>query len=67
MSFGPDSDKRYDEIAATTGTPIATLKTRVFRLRQRWRELLFEQVAATLDTPNETEIKAELGELLTCV
>ena len=67
LGFGPDPEKRYEEIAATTGTPVATLKTRVFRLRQRWRELLFEQVAATLDTPTEIEIKAELGELLTCV
>ena len=67
LGFGPDPEKRYEEIAATTGTPVATLKTRVFRLRQRWRELLFEQVSATLDTPDEAEIKAELGELLTCV
>ena len=67
LGFGPDPEKRYDEIATATGTPVATLKTRVFRLRQRWRELLFEQVAATLDTPTEIEIKAELGELLTCV
>ena len=67
LGFGPDPEKRYEEIATATGTPVAMLKTRVFRLRQRWRELLFEQVAATLDTPTETDIKAELGELLTCV
>lgn len=67
LGFGPDPEMRYEEIAASSGTPVATLKTRVFRLRQRWREILFEQVAATLDTPSEQEIKAELGELLTCV
>ena len=67
LGFGPDPEKRCEEIAATSGTPVATLKTRVFRLRQRWRELLFQQVAATLDAPTEQEIKAELGELLTCM
>ena len=67
LGFGPDPEKRYEEIAAASGTPVATLKTRVFRLRQRWRELLFQQVAATLDAPTEQEIKAELGELLTCM
>ena len=67
LGFGPDPENRYEEIATASGTPIATLKTRVFSLRQRWRELLFQQVAATLDAPTEQEIKAELGELLTCM
>ena len=67
LGFGPDPERRYEEIATASGTPIGTLKTHVFRLRQRWRELLFEQVAITLDTTSETEIKAELGELLTCL
>ena len=67
LGFGPDPEKRYEEIAAASGTPIGTLKTQVFRLRQRWRELLFEQVAVTLDEPTSEDIKGELGELLTCV
>jgi len=67
LGFGPDPEQRYEDIAVSSGTPVATLKTRVFRLRQRWRELLFEQVAMTLDTPSPEEIKGELGELLTCV
>jgi len=67
LGFGPDPERRYEEIASSSATPVATLKTHVFRLRQRWRELLFEQVAMTLETHSETEIKAELGELLTCV
>ncbi len=67
LGFAPDPEKRYEDIAAQTGTPVATLKTNVFRLRKRWRELLFEQVAITLDVTSETDIKAELGELLTCV
>ena len=58
---------RTEESAVVSGVPVATLKTRIFKLRQRWRELLFEQVAATLDTLTEQEIKAELGELLICM
>ncbi len=67
LGFAPEPEKHYGEIASATGTPVGTLKTHVFRLRQRWRELLFEQVAITLDETSEKEIKAELGELLTCV
>jgi len=67
LGFGLDPEQRYEEVAAATGTLIGTVKNRVFRLRQRWRELLFEQVAATLDSPNEEDIKRELSELLTCV
>ena len=32
--------------------------------RKRWRELLFDQVSATLDDPTPEEIKSELAELL---
>jgi RNA polymerase sigma-70 factor (ECF subfamily) len=64
LGFGPQSAKRYDELAPALGVPIGTLKNHVFRLRERWRELLFEQVAATLDNPTPEEIKAELSELL---
>ncbi len=67
LGFGLDPEQRYEDIAAATGTPVGTLKTQVFRLRQRWRELLFAQVATTLDSPSEKEIKGELSELLTCV
>ena len=67
LGFGPDPERRYEEISAASGTPIGTLKTQVFRLRHRWRELLFEQVAVTLDEPTSEDIKGELGELLTCV
>jgi RNA polymerase sigma-70 factor (ECF subfamily) len=67
LGFGPDPEQRYEDISAATGTPIGTLKTQVFRLRQRWRELLFEQVSMTLEAPSPDEVKGELGELLTCV
>jgi DNA-directed RNA polymerase specialized sigma24 family protein len=67
LGFGADPARRYDEIAAAMGTPVGTLKNQVFRLRKRWRELLFEQVAMTLDNPTPDEIKGELTELLGCV
>ena len=67
LGFGPDPEKRYEEISASLGLPIGTLKNHVFRLRQRWRELIFEQVAMTLDEPTSEDIKGELSELLACV
>ena len=67
LGFGPDPDKRYEAISATLGMPLGTLKNKVFRLRERWRELLFEQVALTLDNPTPEEITDELTELLGCV
>ena len=67
LGFGSGPEKRYDELAPTLGVPVGTLKNQVFRLRERWRELLFEQVAATLENPTPEEIKAELSELLGAV
>ena len=67
LGFGPDPEKRYDEVSASLGMPIGTVKNHVFRLRQRWRELLFEQVAMTLDDPTSEDIKDELSELHACV
>lgn len=67
LGFGSEPEKRYEDIAAALETPIGTLKNQVFRLRERWRELLFQQVAETLDDPTPEEIKAELMELLGCV
>jgi len=67
LGFGTGVAKSYEELAPELGLPIGTLKNHVFRMRQRWRELLLEQVAATLDEPTEDEIRAELSELLGCV
>lgn len=67
LGFGSEPEMRYEEIAARLQIPIGTLKNKVFRMRQRWRELLFEQVAQTLDDPSPEEIKGELSELLGCV
>jgi RNA polymerase sigma-70 factor (ECF subfamily) len=67
LGFGADPAQRYEEIAAKMGLPVGTLKNQVFRLRKRWREVIFEQVAMTLDNPTPEEIKGELTELLGCV
>ncbi len=67
LGFGVSTEQSYDDAAAKLGMPVGTLKNHVFRLRQRWRELLFEQVSATLDDPTSDEIKAELAELMECL
>lgn len=67
LGFGADPDKRYADVATNLSIPVGTLKNKVFRLRERWREILFEQVADTLVHPTPEEIKAELSELLGCV
>ena len=67
LGFGAGPERRYEEIAATLGIAVGTLKNQVFRLRARWRELLFEQVALTLDDPTPEAIKGELMELLAYV
>ena len=67
LGFGPDPENCYDQVSASMGIPVGTLKNEVFRLRQRWRKRLFEQVGKTLDDPTPENIKDELKELLCCV
>lgn len=67
LGFGVEAEKRYDEVSASLSMPMGTLKNRVFRLRERWRELLFDRVGRTLENPTPEEIKAELAELLVYV
>lgn len=67
LGFGSSKARSYEELAAQFAMPLGTLKNHVFRLRQRWRDLLFEQVAATLDEPTSDDIKAELAELMECL
>jgi DNA-directed RNA polymerase specialized sigma24 family protein len=67
LGFSSGPAGTYEEVAAALRMPVATVKSHVFRLRKRWRELIFEQVALTLDDPTPEEIRGELGELLGCV
>ena len=63
LGFGESTLESYEKVAARLDIPVGTLKSHVSRLRQRWREVLFEQVAITLDDPTSDNIKAELSEL----
>jgi RNA polymerase sigma factor (sigma-70 family) len=67
LGFGASTDQSYEELSAQLGLPVGTLKNQVFRLRKRWRELLLELVAETLDEPTPEAIRGELSELLACV
>ncbi len=67
LGFAPPPTEGYDEIATRLGIPVGTLKSHVSRMRQRWRELLFEQVGVTLEDPDSDRIKDELSELLHCL
>jgi RNA polymerase sigma-70 factor (ECF subfamily) len=57
----------YDEAAKQLGwTPNAT-RVAVFRLRARYRELLLDLVAATLDDENPSTVEVEMRELLAAI
>jgi RNA polymerase sigma-70 factor (ECF subfamily) len=67
LGFTAECELDYADVSAQTGVPVNTLKVHVHRLRQRWKEILREQVANTLAEPTEENIKDELRELLECV
>ena len=67
LGFGSEPEKRYQEEAAAPRKPTGTVKSDVFHLRKRWREVIFDLVAVTIDNDSPEEIKAELSELLGCV
>jgi DNA-directed RNA polymerase specialized sigma24 family protein len=64
LGFGADSGEGCENISARLGIPVGTLQNQVFRMRGRWRELLFEQVSLTLAEPTKENIQDELFELL---
>ncbi len=55
----------YSKVAARLGMPVNTLKSHVHRFRQRYRELLCEEVAQTVASP--AEIAEEVGHLIAVV
>ncbi|HQZ27534.1 MAG: RNA polymerase subunit sigma-24 [Verrucomicrobiales bacterium] len=63
LGLGETSAESYEVVACRLGMPVGTFKSHVSRVRERWREVLFEQVAMTLDEPTSDNIKAELAEL----
>lgn len=67
LGFGTGAAKSYEELSPELGIPVGTLKNHVFRLRERWKETLFEEVGGTLRDPTPTDIRGELAELLGCL
>jgi hypothetical protein len=62
---GPGEAKPYAKIATTLGTTEATVKVAVHHLRRRCRELVRDEVAQTVDGPDETD--DELRRLVTAL
>jgi RNA polymerase sigma factor (sigma-70 family) len=58
---GEKSERPYAEIARQLGVAEGTLRGTVFRLRQRYREILLAKIAETVETPDA--IEAELRDL----
>lgn len=50
-----DHAPSYDQIAAETGMTAGAVRVAVHRLRQRYRRLLREEIAATLDDPQDID------------
>jgi RNA polymerase sigma factor (sigma-70 family) len=57
----------YAELAARTGTTEAAVQQAVQRLRKRYKAILRERIAATLDTPDEAAIDDEIRDLFTAL
>ncbi|MFO0891161.1 MAG: winged helix-turn-helix transcriptional regulator [Isosphaeraceae bacterium] len=62
LSAGPRSVP-YAEIAARLGISVGAVQAAVQRLRRRYRDVLREQVAATLENPDDTAVEEELRDL----
>ena len=52
----------YDEASARSGLSVSAITSAIHRMRARFRALLFEEVANTVDKPEEVE--QELRHLL---
>ena len=64
---GPGRSVPYAMLAARLGTTEAAVQAAVSRLRKRYRALLREQIAATLDDPTDAHIDAEIRDLFTAL
>jgi RNA polymerase sigma-70 factor (ECF subfamily) len=60
----PRSQPDIGALATTLNKPEGTIKSDVSRLRARWRDLIRDQIAATLDQPTPHAVEAELKELM---
>jgi len=48
-------DVRYEELALKLGIPAGTLRMKVHRIREKYRELLREEITDTVSTPDEID------------
>jgi RNA polymerase sigma-70 factor (ECF subfamily) len=62
---GQENEMTYAQVARLFGVAEGTIKSDVHRLKRRYRELLREEIAHTVATPED--IDAELRYLLTVV
>ena len=67
LGFSVSVEENYQATADALGMKLNTVKSHIRRLREQWRDLLMQQVAATLDDPTPESIKAELAELIAWV
>ncbi len=61
--LGRGSGPRYQDLAAELGMTEGAVKVAVHRLRQRYRALLREEIARTLDDDSEEAVEAEIRHL----
>jgi RNA polymerase sigma-70 factor (ECF subfamily) len=62
---GDRAATRYSQVAEALGTSVGALKVAVHRLRGRYRELLREEIARTVNSPDEVE--AEIRNLFSAL
>ena len=67
LGFGASAEENYEAVAASLGMKLNTVKSHIHRLRDQWRDLVKQQVAATLDEPTPENIRAELADLIAYV
>jgi len=64
LSLTASGAATYEEAAKQLGWTLNAARVAVFRLRARYRELLLELIAATLQDENPAAVEAEMRELL---
>jgi DNA-directed RNA polymerase specialized sigma24 family protein len=57
----------YATLAAQLGTTEGAIQAAVLRLRRRYRTILREQIAATLDDPTDAQVDDEIRDLFTAL
>ncbi|MFA7237837.1 MAG: sigma-70 family RNA polymerase sigma factor [Phycisphaeraceae bacterium] len=64
---GPLEGTTYAQIGERLGMTESAVKVAAHRMRQRYRRLLHDHIAQTLDNPPEEEVRREIEELWKCL